>query len=137
MKTDILNANEASEMLRVSPQTLTKWSRDGSIPHRRVGKQYRYSRRSLEEWMAGSDAKGQHHGSKEKLPGDSVQTGEDMALPDIHQGPRQVETHYRRSKPPKSNSESTETIRPGSVAEQLAREFADIRESRREGDSAA
>lgn len=43
---------EASQQLRVSERTMWRLVRDGKIPHKRVGKQYRFSPAVLQEWLA-------------------------------------------------------------------------------------
>ena len=50
---EVLTLAEAAAYLRVSERTLWQLSRDGEIPHRRVGNSYRYLRRVLREHVAG------------------------------------------------------------------------------------
>jgi len=43
---------EASEFLRVPPRTLRLWAELGEIPAVKTGRQWRFRRRDLEEWLA-------------------------------------------------------------------------------------
>lgn len=52
-KPEILNAQEAAEFLRVDPDTIRMLARDGRIPARKVGKEWRFSRRALLEFIGG------------------------------------------------------------------------------------
>jgi excisionase family DNA binding protein len=44
---------EAARLLKVSERTLWQLARDGKVPHKRVGKQYRFSPEVLRGWMGG------------------------------------------------------------------------------------
>ena len=46
-----IGVKEAANLLNVSTKTIYRWIADGSIPHNRVGAQYRFSRRRLQEWI--------------------------------------------------------------------------------------
>jgi excisionase family DNA binding protein len=48
---DVLDLNQAAELLKVSDRTLWGLAREGRVPSRRVGKQYRFSRSQLLEWI--------------------------------------------------------------------------------------
>ena len=48
----VLNADEAAELLRVSVQTVLKESREGNLPGTKVGREWRYSRRALMNHLA-------------------------------------------------------------------------------------
>ena len=50
-KSDILDIAEASQLLRVSKTTAYKMVNAGQIPHRRIGRQIRFSRQALEEFI--------------------------------------------------------------------------------------
>jgi excisionase family DNA binding protein len=52
---DVLNLDEAAQLLKVSDRTLWGLARDGEVPSRRVGKQYRFSRSQLLEWIRNSN----------------------------------------------------------------------------------
>lgn len=47
----ILTIKEASDMLRVPPRTLRLWAELGEIPAVKVGRQWRFRRRDIEEWL--------------------------------------------------------------------------------------
>ncbi len=49
---EILNSREAAEFLRVSPETVIREARGGRLPGRRIGKEWRFSRNALLEWLA-------------------------------------------------------------------------------------
>lgn len=44
---DVLTLYEASQLLKVSEKTLANEARAGNVPHRRIGKQYRFLRSEL------------------------------------------------------------------------------------------
>jgi excisionase family DNA binding protein len=48
---DVLTMHEAAEFLRVSARTLWDMVQDGQIPSFRVGRQHRFSRKVLTDWM--------------------------------------------------------------------------------------
>ncbi|MFH1150536.1 MAG: helix-turn-helix domain-containing protein [Actinomycetota bacterium] len=48
---DILTVNDAAELLGVSPYTVRKHARQGLIPGRKIGKEWRFSHDSLLEWL--------------------------------------------------------------------------------------
>jgi excisionase family DNA binding protein len=52
---EVLNADEAAEFLSVNPYTIRQKARLGQIPGRKVGKEWRFSRQALLEWLAGND----------------------------------------------------------------------------------
>jgi excisionase family DNA binding protein len=49
---DILTLQEAAEFLRVPPLTMQRQVKAGRVPGRRIGKEWRFSRTVLIEWMA-------------------------------------------------------------------------------------
>ena len=50
---EILNAERAAELLRVSTHTVCALARRGEVPARKVGREWRFSRRALLDWLAG------------------------------------------------------------------------------------
>jgi excisionase family DNA binding protein len=48
---DVLNVEEAAEYLGFSPYTIREKAREGEIPGRKIGKEWRFSRRMLLEWL--------------------------------------------------------------------------------------
>ena len=50
-----LNQEEAALLLRLSVRTLRRFSCNGTIPHRRVGSRYLYSKNRLLRWLEADD----------------------------------------------------------------------------------
>jgi excisionase family DNA binding protein len=50
-KSDILNLEQACELLQLSRSTIYKLLQAGKLPHRRAGRQYRFSKQALEDWV--------------------------------------------------------------------------------------
>ena len=48
----VLTLSEAAEFLRVSAKTLGEMARRGVVPSQRVGREWRFLRSALEEWLA-------------------------------------------------------------------------------------
>lgn len=48
---DVLNAEEAAEFLGFNPYTVREKARLGEIPGRKLGREWRFSRRQLLEWV--------------------------------------------------------------------------------------
>ena len=53
----LLTLAEAAARLRISTHTLYKMCREGEIPARRVGRQWRIRVGDLEDWLTGTEAK--------------------------------------------------------------------------------
>jgi excisionase family DNA binding protein len=53
---EVLNAEEAAEFLGVNPYTIRQKARLGEMPGRKVGKEWRFSRQALLQWLAGEDS---------------------------------------------------------------------------------
>jgi len=51
---EVLNLTEAAAFIRVSQKTLRKMAREKRLPCRKVGREWRFLRRGLEQWLAGS-----------------------------------------------------------------------------------
>ena len=56
MGLEVLNLKEAAEFMRVSQRTLRKRANGGQVPGQRVGREWRFLRRALEDWLAGVPA---------------------------------------------------------------------------------
>ena len=57
MPKDVLTANEAAELLSVGVQTILRKARARQLPAAKVGRQWRFSRSQLLNWIkAGGDA---------------------------------------------------------------------------------
>jgi excisionase family DNA binding protein len=52
---DVLNAEEAAEFLGFNPYTIREKARLGEIPGRKIGREWRFSRRQLLAWVEGGD----------------------------------------------------------------------------------
>jgi excisionase family DNA binding protein len=50
---DILIPSEVALMLRISMKTLSRLTKRGEIPYRKVGQRYRYFRSDLKDWSKG------------------------------------------------------------------------------------
>jgi excisionase family DNA binding protein len=48
---EVLTAEEAGEFLHFNPVTIRQKARLGEIPGRKIGKEWRFSRRVLLEWL--------------------------------------------------------------------------------------
>jgi excisionase family DNA binding protein len=55
-ESDVLNAFEAAALLRVHPVTLRKKAVDWGVPHRRLGSEWRFSKKVLLAWLQQQDA---------------------------------------------------------------------------------
>lgn len=53
---DVLNVGEAAALLGVSQWTVREQARQGHVPGRKVGKEWRFSRAALLTWLAGDVA---------------------------------------------------------------------------------
>ena len=51
---EILNVDEAAAYLGVSTKTFQKVLHEGEMPGRKVGREWKFSRRALEEWIGKS-----------------------------------------------------------------------------------
>ena len=52
-ESEIMNSREAADFLRVSAETVIREARAGRLPGRRLGKEWRFSRTALLNWLAG------------------------------------------------------------------------------------
>lgn len=57
---EVLNAEEAAEFLGFNPYTIREKARLGELPGRKIGREWRFSRRRLLEWL--------EEGSRTKAP---------------------------------------------------------------------
>ena len=57
---EVLTAEEAAEFLGFNPVTIRQKARLGEIPGRKIGKEWRFSKRALLEWL--------EEGSRPKAP---------------------------------------------------------------------
>jgi len=47
----LMTVEEVAEMLRLTKETLYRWSLQGKIPCIRFGRQLRFERRALDKWL--------------------------------------------------------------------------------------
>lgn len=57
MEEDVLDPLEAAEVLKVSRGTLLRLANEGKIPGKKIGRQWRFSRQMLLEWLKSGQAK--------------------------------------------------------------------------------
>lgn len=48
---EVLNVEEVAALLGFQPYTIREKAREGEIPGRKIGKEWRFSRRMLLEWL--------------------------------------------------------------------------------------
>lgn len=53
---EVLNLSEAARFIRVSEKTLGEMARNSRVPCQKVGREWRFLRRGLEQWLAGPSA---------------------------------------------------------------------------------
>jgi excisionase family DNA binding protein len=75
---DILNLEQAIEFLGVSEKTLIKLLREEHIPARKIGREWRFSREALIQWLASGDSinyinQNELYRISEDIPGDSME----------------------------------------------------------------
>ncbi len=53
MKSDeeIMTIEEVAKYLKMKPQTIYKWAQDGQIPGTKLGKEWRFRKSILDEWI--------------------------------------------------------------------------------------
>jgi excisionase family DNA binding protein len=55
-ESQVMTLKEAASFMRVSQKTLRERARDGRVPGQRVGREWRFLKRALEEWLAQGQA---------------------------------------------------------------------------------
>jgi excisionase family DNA binding protein len=50
-ETDIMTLEEVAKYLKLQPQTVYKWAQEGHIPGAKLGKEWRFRRSILDEWI--------------------------------------------------------------------------------------
>ena len=48
---EIMTVDEVARHLKLKPQTVYKWAQEGQIPGAKLGKEWRFRRRILDEWV--------------------------------------------------------------------------------------
>ncbi len=52
---DVLTLDEAAELLRTSPATVSELADNGELPGRKIAGEWRFARGALLDWVAGKD----------------------------------------------------------------------------------
>jgi excisionase family DNA binding protein len=50
-ESEIMTVEDVAKYLKVKPQTVYKWAQDGQIPGTKLGKEWRFRRSILNEWL--------------------------------------------------------------------------------------
>lgn len=50
---DLMTVEEVAQYLRLKPQTIYKWAQEKKIPAVKLGKEWRFRKRILDEWLDG------------------------------------------------------------------------------------
>jgi excisionase family DNA binding protein len=50
-ETDIMTLEEVAKYLKLQPQTVYKWAQEGQIPGAKLGKEWRFRRAIVDEWI--------------------------------------------------------------------------------------
>jgi len=48
---EIMTIEEVAQYLKLKPQTVYKWAQEGTIPGAKLGKEWRFRRSILDEWI--------------------------------------------------------------------------------------
>jgi PTS system nitrogen regulatory IIA component len=51
METDIMTLEEVARYLRMKPQTIYTWAQTGKIPAAKLGKEWRFRKSIIDEWI--------------------------------------------------------------------------------------
>ena len=51
---EIMTLEEVAKYLKLQPQTVYKWAQEGQIPAAKLGKEWRFRKRVLDEWVDNS-----------------------------------------------------------------------------------
>ena len=46
-----LTSKEVAELLNISDYTIKRFAREGRIPDRKIGRQWRFSRQEIDDWF--------------------------------------------------------------------------------------
>ena len=80
-KSEVLRLREAADYVRVSEKTLRELAKMSRVPCQRVGREWRFLRKALDEWLAGTEPTG----IKAPVVSESV---EQLYLPTVRSAPR-------------------------------------------------
>lgn len=79
MDNDILNLEEAIDFLGISEKTLIKSLREEHIPARKLGREWRFSREALINWLASGDSLNYINQSEKYIVSEDIK-GESLSL---------------------------------------------------------
>ena len=48
---EVMTVEEVARHLKLKPQTVYKWAQEGQIPGAKLGKEWRFRRRIIDEWI--------------------------------------------------------------------------------------
>ena len=48
---DLMTLEQVAKHLHLQPQTIYKWAQEGSIPGAKIGKEWRFRKRIIDEWV--------------------------------------------------------------------------------------
>ena len=51
MNSEIMTLEEVAGYLKLKPQTLYKWAQDGNIPGTKIGKEWRFRKSIVDQWI--------------------------------------------------------------------------------------
>ena len=66
-KQEILTLSQAAEYLQVSERTILRMLKDGRVPGRQVGTQWRFDREQLRAWVRGEEPAPEHQQTQREL----------------------------------------------------------------------
>ena len=50
-ESDLMTLEQVAKYLRLKPQTIYKWAQEGKIPAAKIGKEWRFRRTILDDWI--------------------------------------------------------------------------------------
>ena len=51
MNTDIMTLEEVAQYLKLKPQTIYSWAQEKKIPAAKIGKEWRFKKTIIDEWI--------------------------------------------------------------------------------------
>jgi excisionase family DNA binding protein len=88
---EIMNLKEASEFLKIHEGTVRELAKEGKIPARKIGREWRFSKTALIEWMKGTD-------KTVKLTDEELATIKTALTLQIQQIDREIREYERQGK---------------------------------------
>ncbi len=96
---DILTLEQAAQFLQVSTRTIQRMVKDGRLPGRQVGSQWRFDREQLRAWVRGEhDAELAAAAQRELIERERARLGVDMPETLIELQQEAVRRHAARSR---------------------------------------